>query len=351
MSVDLTPSIDRYQAELFVRSNANAIAALIPNQARLFWGRLTPEQRRSLVGWDGTARNMLADKIIRAAVTQAVLRQWPTYDWTTYANANPVEARKPHARERLRRELLRVVQLSDQAFRKHWSGRAGLIRMLLKLASGVSGLLGEADQGQPRREWAETNGGARLAPLYEFEQLAEADHADRPAWRRQRAGLPPSRERIRVDRARSDRARLRTKAGEDRRRHRQAVLMLLRKRSASAFKRGIERTIIPGRLPPWLVQQWINAANSDFLQSMTRLLGDADGSADLGTAMFSAAAASAVATSANRLGIVDKVNVEGVAKAVNQILASELPPALKAIGTAIAVAAHSKPLREAELLP
>lgn len=188
-----------------------------------------------------------------------------------------------------------------------------------------------------------------MAPLHEFEAVAESE--SRP-WMRQRIGLPPSRERIRVDRMRTDRARLQAQ-GQGRRQARRAALAQLQRRAPTAFRRGVAAAMPSGTVPPSLLDRLSVMASGEFVQSVVNLLGQADGSASLDTTIFSALIASAVATAATRLGIIKQVNVDGVAKAVNQILASELSPALKVLATAavVTMSAARPGQREAELLP
>jgi hypothetical protein len=160
--------------------------------------------------------------------------------------------------------------------------------------------------------------------IREAEMLSEAIDELDGEWRpgaRQRGGLPPSRERIRVDRAHTDRSRMRTAPGESRRERRRAALARFQRLAPRAFQTGIGTVIPPTLIPPALVALFVSTATNDFSQTMIKLLGDADGSSSLSETMINAAISSAVAVAVNRIGL-KNVPIEQVAKVASQIISA-----------------------------
>ncbi|SEI72870.1 hypothetical protein SAMN05428950_10139 [Sphingomonas sp. OV641] len=149
----------------------------------------------------------------------------------------------------------------------------------------------------------------------------QSDGELRPGARR-RAGLAPSRERIRVDRLRTSRAQMRSRAAQSKREHRRALLVRYRRVAPSAFRKGVETTLVRRGYPLRLVALVISVAASDFVQTMGKLLGDADGSSPLTDTVVNAAIASALAVAANRAGIIDPPAIEAAAKLISQFLSA-----------------------------
>ncbi|MCC2980822.1 hypothetical protein [Sphingomonas sp. IC4-52] len=149
----------------------------------------------------------------------------------------------------------------------------------------------------------------------------EPDEELRPGAR-QRGGLPPSRERIRVDRLRTTRAQMRGQAARSKRDHRHAMLTRYRRMALPAFRKGVEVALSPRRYPPQIVNLLISSASSDFVQILGKLLSDADGSSSLTDTVLNAAISSALAVAANRVGIIDQQAIEAAAKLISQFLSA-----------------------------
>jgi hypothetical protein len=180
---------------------------------------------------------------------------------------------------------------------------------------------------------------------------SEADHAMDPTSKRARAN---KQEAIRVDRTRTARAQQRVKGAEDRSRARQAAIALIRNRTPAIFNNAIMPIVIPnGNVTPEIVRKLASLAGGNFVQQIVSLVGSSDGGGSLDSTIVSATIASAVASAATELGIVDQVNTAAIAKAVNGVVASELSPALKILATVAVLATGRKSggKRQAELAP
>ncbi|MDB5704744.1 MAG: hypothetical protein JWN66_1860 [Sphingomonas bacterium] len=180
----------------------------------------------------------------------------------------------------------------------------------------------------------------------------EADHAMDPTSKRGRAN---KQEAIRVDRTRTARAQQRVKGAEDRSRARQQAIALIRNRTPAAFHKAIVPIVIPGgNITPEIVKKLASLASGNFIQQIISLVGSSDGGGSLDGTVVSATIASAVASAATELGIVDQVNTSAIAKAVNGVVASDLSPALKMLATVAVLATGRKGgggKRQAELAP
>lgn len=176
-----------------------------------------------------------------------------------------------------------------------------------------------------------------------FPELREADHALDPKRARR-----IQREKIRVERMRTDRAQLRTLHAERLRRPRRAALEQLRRAAPSAFRRALQVTPLASA-PVGVLDKLASLAASDFAQIAWSLFIQNDGGTPIHQAAIAAAISTAIVQAATKLGVLDKVNASTVAKAVFAILSAEMPAALKVLATAAVMATSAKrPQREFE---
>lgn len=199
---------------------------------------------------------------------------------------------------------------------------------------------------------AATDAITRLQRGMSSESETEADHAMDPTSKRSRANKQAA---IGVDRTRTARAQQRVKGAEDRSRARQQAIALIRNRAPASFRKAMLPIVYPGGgVMPEVVDRMANLASSNFIQQIVSLISSSDGGGALDGTVISAVVASAVASAATELGIVDQVNTSALAKAVNAVVASDLSPAFKMLATVAAVVATGKKSggkRQAELAP
>ncbi|WP_033920048.1 hypothetical protein [Sphingomonas sp. 37zxx] len=176
-----------------------------------------------------------------------------------------------------------------------------------------------------------------------YPDLFEADHAFDPKRARRN-----QREKIRVERTRTDRAQLRASHQEGLKRQRRAALDQLRRAAPSAFRRALQHMPI-ANAPVGIIDRLLQLAASDFAQQAWQLFSSNDGGTPIHQALLTALITSAITTAAKQVGLLDKVNAPLFAQAVYGIFNAEIPLALKVLATtAVAAVAMGKRQREFE---